>query len=210
MSYYTKGAVLGFLIDARVRRATGGARSLDDVMRAAYAKFSGARGFTPAEFRGVVEQVAGVSLAAFWEAAVEGTAELDYSDALEVFGLRFRPAGSATRPWLGITTRNDTGRLLVSNVRRESPGSTAGINVDDEILAIDSFRVRADRWDNRLDQYKAGDRVSLLVARREQLMRLDVTLAAEPPRQWRLEVTPDATDTQKTRLAAWLQTAAGR
>jgi predicted metalloprotease with PDZ domain len=158
----------------------------------------------------MVEQVAGVNLAAFWESAVEGTAELDYGDALDVLGLRFRPASPATRPWLGITTRNDTGRLLVSTVRRDSPGSTAGINVDDEILGIDSFRVRADRWDNRLDQYKAGDRVSLLVARREQLMRLDVTLAAEPARQWRLEVSPEATDTQKTRLAGWLQTATGR
>ena len=66
-------------------------------------------------------------------------------------------------------------------MRRDSPGSAAGINVDDEILAIGEFRVRADRWDNRLDQYKVGDRVALLVARREQLQRLDLTLAAEPP-----------------------------
>ncbi len=207
MSYYTKGAVLGFLLDARVRRATRGTRSLDDVMRAAYTRFSGTRGFTPAEFRAVVEQVAGVSLDDFWARAVEGTAELDYDEALDVFGLRFRPAGSATRPWLGITTRNDAGRLLVSTVRRDSPGSTAGINVDDEILAIGEFRVRADRWDNRLDQFKVGDSVSLLVARRERLLRLDVTLAAEPARQWRLEVAPEATETQKTRLAEWLQSA---
>lgn len=36
VSYYAKGAVLGFLLDARVRHATDGARSLDDVMRLAY------------------------------------------------------------------------------------------------------------------------------------------------------------------------------
>ena len=36
VSYYTKGAVLGFLLDAKIRKATGGAKSLDDVMRAAY------------------------------------------------------------------------------------------------------------------------------------------------------------------------------
>jgi predicted metalloprotease with PDZ domain len=205
MSYYTKGAVLGFLLDAHVRKASNGARSLDDVMRAAYARFSGPKGFTPQEFRQVIEQVAGVSIAAFWASAIEGTAELDYSEALDVYGLRFRPSGSGTRPWLGITTRNDTGRLLVSTVRRDSPAMAAGLNVDDEILAVGEFRVRADRWDNRLDQYKAGERVSLLVARREQLMRLEVTLAVEPARQWRLEVSPEATDTQKARLASWLQ-----
>src|SRR5262249_37472816 len=32
VSYYVKGPVVGFLLDAHVRRATGGAKSLDDVM----------------------------------------------------------------------------------------------------------------------------------------------------------------------------------
>jgi predicted metalloprotease with PDZ domain len=205
MSYYTKGAVLGLLLDARIRKASNGSRSLDQVMQAAYAKFSGTRGFTPEEFRAVVEQAGGVSVKGFWESAVEGTGDLDYAELLDTFGLRFRPATAPTRPWLGMTTRNDAGRLLVSTVRRDSPGLTAGINVDDEILAIGEFRVRADRWDNRLEQYKPGDRVSLLVARREQLMRLDLILGTEPARQWRLEVSPDATDTQKARLAGWLQ-----
>jgi hypothetical protein len=30
--------------------------------------------------------------------------------------------------------------------------------VDDEILAIDDYRVRADRLDNRLEQYRPGDK----------------------------------------------------
>ena len=42
VSYYTKGAVLAFLLDAKIRRATAGAKSLDDVMRAAFQKYSGA------------------------------------------------------------------------------------------------------------------------------------------------------------------------
>ncbi len=34
ISYYVKGAVIGFLLDANIRRLTAGAKSLDDVMRA--------------------------------------------------------------------------------------------------------------------------------------------------------------------------------
>ena len=59
--------------------------------------------------------------------------------------------------------------------------------MDDEILAIDDFRVRADRLENRLEQYKAGDKVTFLVARREQLVRIPVTFVTEPQRAWRLE-----------------------
>ncbi len=36
ISYYEKGLVIAFLLDAKIRNVTKGARSLDDVMRAAY------------------------------------------------------------------------------------------------------------------------------------------------------------------------------
>jgi predicted metalloprotease with PDZ domain len=206
VNYYTKGALIAFLLDARIRKATNGARGLDDVMRTAYDKYSGEVGYTPDQFRAIAEQVAGVSLQAFWHQAVESTAELDYSDALETFGLRFRPAASGQgRAWLGLTTRNDGGRLVVTRVQRDTPAHAAGVNVDDEILAIDEFRVRADRFENRLEQYKPGNKVSMLVARRDELMRLDVTFGSEPPRAWRLEVQASPTSAQEMQLRAWLQ-----
>jgi predicted metalloprotease with PDZ domain len=197
ISYYTKGAVIAFLLDGRIRKATNGAKSLDDVMRAAYQKYSGPRGYTPEQFRELAESVSGLELDGFWASAIEGTGELDYADALDAFGLRFKAPTAPTddkpaKAWLGVTTRIDGGRLLVSQVRRGTPGYEAGLNVDDEILAIDDYRVRADRLESRLEQYRPGDRVSLLVARREQLMRLDVQLGTEPPKSWRLEPNPDS------------------
>jgi predicted metalloprotease with PDZ domain len=207
VDYYTKGTVLGLLLDAKIRRATGGARSLDDVLRAAYAKYAGPRGYTPDEFRAVAEQVAGISLKPFWDAAVDGTAELDYTD-LETMGVRFQAVAASGRAWLGMTTRNDGGRLVVSQIRRETPASVAGLNVDDEILAINDFRVRADQLATRLEQYRPGETVTLLIARREQIRRLEVVLGEEPPRRWRLEVDPAATGAQQQQRARWLQPAA--
>jgi len=156
-------------------------------------------------FRAVAETVAGTTLRSFWETAVEGTAELDYADALDTFGLRFRAAASSGRPWLGIATRNDSGRLLVSQVRTDGPSLKAGINVDDEILALDEFRVRADRLEERLQQYRPGDKVTMLIARREQLMRIEVTLEREPARSWRLEVAPASSSQQAQQLNRWLR-----
>ncbi len=207
ISYYTKGVVIGLLLDARIRKATGGARSLDDAMRAAYQKYSGARGYTPDEFRAVVEQVAGTSLKAFWDTAVDGTAELEYAEALETFGLRFRPASSGSA-YHGMTTRNDAGRLVVTQVRRGTPAYEAGINVDDEILGIDEVRVRAEQFLARTNLYKSGDKVTLLVARRDQIKRIEIAFGAEPPRQWRLEANPGASPAQTENRSKWLQQAA--
>jgi predicted metalloprotease with PDZ domain len=209
ISYYTKGEVIALLLDAKIRAATGGARSLDDAMRLAFARFSGARGFTDEDLRKTVHQVAGRDFGEWWTKVLETTGELDYAEVLAWLGLRFKPlddarnGAAAGKAWLGVTTRIDGGRLLVTQVRRATPGYDGGVNTDDEILAIDEFRVRADQLTMRLEQYRPGQKVSLLVARRERLVRLDVVLGSEPDDAWRLEVDPSATTEQQAHRKAW-------
>ena len=130
---------------------------------------------------------------------------MDYSEALGWFGLRFRPPAAGTKKaWLGVETKIDAGRLVITRVPRETPAFSAGLNVDDEIVAIGDFRVRAEQISQRLDNYHAGDKVSVLVARRDKLLRIDVTFGEEPPKQWQLEIRADATAEQKQHLEAWL------
>lgn len=205
INYYPKGAVIAFLLDARIRRATNGAKSLDDAMRLAYERYSGDKGYTLEQFYQTMSEVAGIDLRPWFAKTAETTDELDYSEALEWFGLRFRPVDPRSqRAWLGATTRNDAGRLVVSGVRRDTPAIAAGLNVDDEILAIDDVRVRADGLNARLEQYRPGDKISILVGRRERLTRLDVTLGADPGQAWRIEAAPNATEEQKKRVTAWI------
>lgn len=90
VSYYTKGAVVAFLLDAKIRALTENKRSLDDVMRIAYQRFSGTTGFTAGGFQELVGQIApSPEWAGFFSTAVRGTAELDYKPALDFFGFGF-------------------------------------------------------------------------------------------------------------------------
>ncbi|HEU4694134.1 MAG TPA: hypothetical protein VFS23_37465, partial [Vicinamibacterales bacterium] len=66
------------------------------------------------------------------------------------------------------------------------------------------FRVRADQLENRMEQYVTGDRVSVLVARRDRLLRVDLTLGPEPLKAWQLEVSPSAVPSQRAVLEKWL------
>jgi predicted metalloprotease with PDZ domain len=206
VDYYPKGAVVAFLLDAKIRKASAGTKTLDDAMQAALQRYGGAKGYTPQQFYQVMSEVAGADLEGFFATAVESTAELDYREALDYYGLRFRPVDTRNaRAFLGGTTRADNGRLIITGVRRGTPAYDAGLNVDDEILAIDEVRVRADGLNNRLDQYRPGDRVRVLVARRDRLTTIDVTLGVDPGRAWRLELRSDATNEQKEHLATWLE-----
>ena len=176
------------------------------MLRLAYTRYSGARGFTREEFRAVAQEVAKIPLHDWFVSTLETTGELDYTEALDWLGLRFASAEAACAAggWTGLETRVVQGHLLVSQVRRETPSWHAAFNVDDEILAIDDDRVLPDQWKTRLNQYQSGDRVSVLIARRDRLRQLDIVLEAEPPNVWKLEPHPDASDAQLARRATWL------
>jgi predicted metalloprotease with PDZ domain len=207
VSYYVKGAVVGMLLDAEIRAASQGKRSLDDVMRAAFERYSGERGYTEEEFRALVSETAGADLSAWLARALDGTEEVDYSRLTGWFGLRFvelKPDGDEPAAWLGAKTAVREGRLLVTEVRRGTPAFEAGLNVDDEILAIGDFRVPPAALDERLKHYRPGDALELLVSRRERLTRLKVTAAEKPRQTWKLEVDPEAAPETKARRASWL------
>ena len=70
---YVKGALVAWMVDLRIRRATGGARTLDDVMRAVVAR--GAP-YGPDDLVRAVEDAAGEPWAAFFDAYVFGAGEL--------------------------------------------------------------------------------------------------------------------------------------
>lgn len=206
VSYYVKGAVVAFLLDAHIRRLTNDARSLDDVMRLAYQHYSGERGFTEEEFRRIAQDIAGADLTQWFHRAIDSTEELDYSEALDWYGLRFAAAPEGDpKPWLGITTRRENGRLVVSRVTRDSPASRAGLNVEDELIGLNGYRIRPDQWDRRLEDLRPGDLASLLVARRDELLRMDAVFAAEPSPTLRLESDPDGDAVQWSHLLAWLE-----
>jgi predicted metalloprotease with PDZ domain len=99
VSYYNKGNVLGLLLDAKIRRATDGRQSFDDVMKMAYRRYSGERGFTADEFRKTAEEVAGLDLKEWFRKAVSSAEELEYEDLLECFGLRFTTSEQPPNAW---------------------------------------------------------------------------------------------------------------
>ena len=101
VSYYGKGNIVGLLLDARIRNATNDRRSFDDVMRDAYKKYGGARGFRPEEFEAVASRIAGTNLTPWFQRALRTTEELDYAEMLEWYGLRFAEPGSSNpaRAW---------------------------------------------------------------------------------------------------------------
>ena len=205
VSYYTKGALIGFILDAKIRRESKGGRALDDVKRAAYERFSGDTGFTRESFMALVSEVASPKIASWLEQTVRASDELDFDETLDWYGLRFKPAEDEDEPapHLGITHETQAGHIIITEIKRGTPAYDAGLNVGDELLGIDDYRVSTDGLDERLKQYRPGDKLDLLIARRDRLLTLPL-IAGETPPSWELEIDPDASSEQTSRLTAWL------
>jgi predicted metalloprotease with PDZ domain len=56
----------------------------------------------------------------------------------------------------------------------------------------------------------AGDKVAILLSRRDEIRTIDLTVANEPTLEWRLYPGAGTTDAQKRNLQDWLAVAASQ
>jgi predicted metalloprotease with PDZ domain len=206
ISYYSKGEVIGLLMDLAIANATKGAKSLDDVMKAMYlqGKTQG-RGYTDAEFKAMVEKVSGISFTSFWDKYVTGTEPVDYKTYFAYAGVTVKDdnEGKST-PYLGVASRKTEGRMFITAVSRNSAAWTAGLNVNDELLSINGVPVEAaiERMPE-LTSKKVGDVVNIKVGRDGKVVDFAVTLKANPSIRLVAKIDENATPAQKAVLKRW-------
>ena len=171
-------------------------------------RFSGEKGFTSEDLRTVILDVAGPAHARdmrLWtQALLETTVELDYAEALDWFGLRMTAPPSAPRPWLGIATRVENQKTIVSGIRRGSPAAAAGLSLLDEIVAVNGAPAAA--------RSACGSPCAIFARRNRELHHLPIGRnPADRRGSWnrsrpRLEPErfPRRDSAQRQRLDAWL------
>ena len=213
VSYYDKGAIVSLLLDMEIRRASNGARSLDDVMRALYADFGRRnRNYTPEDFQRTAERVAGTSLDDFFRRYVRGREELDYDRALAVVGLRLDTTGTsdeggrpaAQEAFLGATLAQEGDRLTVTNVPSGTPAYEQGLNARDQIVAVDGFRATRDFLNARLKEKRPGDSVAVTVFRNEELRTINVRLGGRAGGNYRIVPVNAPNAEQARNHRSWL------
>ncbi len=217
LSYYVKGEVVALLLDLALRAATGGARSLDDVMRLLLSRYGDGRGVPEDGVDRAVLEVGGAGLAPFLERALRSTEELDYSPLASaglVLKRRARrgpsdkggpgEADEAERAWLGVELKPGD-RAVVATAYAGSPAVAAGLYADDELVALDGFRVGATSLGERLEGRQPGERVRLHVFRRDQLVEVELALGARPRDACWLERAQGATASQRALYERWLE-----
>lgn len=207
VSYYSKGEVIGILMDLEIIHATKGAKSLDDVMKAMYFQCKTLkRGYTDAEYKAMVEKISGISFSDFWAKYVNGTQAVDYKKYFAYAGIDVTNVNEGKLiPYLGVATAKKEGKIYITAVSRNSAAWVDGLNVNDEVLSIEG--VPAEASVERMAEVtgkKVGDVIKVSVIRDGVTKDFNVTLKASPNIALSATINPSSSDLQQAVLKKWM------
>ena len=177
VSYYTKGQVLGDLLDILIRDRTNNAKSLDDVLRAMNKDFAkqGKYYRDSLDVRLEAEKIAGGSFEEFFQKYVAGIEPFPYLQVLALAGMELRTT-EQRRAVLGFSAERDPGGVLTArSVEADGPAAQAGLRSGDAIVAWNEAEPprRPGRW---VTEQNPGDVLKLLVRRDDKETSLEFRL----------------------------------
>lgn len=207
ISYYSKGGVVGMMLDLEIINDSKGQRSLDDVMRYMYDEYYKAkhRGYTDAEFKAGLEKFAGRNLDDFYNKYIYGVADLDCNAYLAYAGYKLTDDNAANiNVTFGVTAVKANGKYVVTAVSRNSAAWIDGINVNDELAAIDGVTLNTDP-DKMVAGKKPGDKITVTVIRDGIMKTIQLTLLKNTVVKYRIEDAGIATKANMIVRKKWLK-----
>lgn len=227
VSYYLKGSLVAWGLDAELRLRSGDTLSLDDLVRTLWSEYGATgRGLAEHEIETVAARLCAGEWRTFFDRYVYGTDELPITNWCEAMGLgmRLRAAkddrdeGGAlagapsappppARPSLGSRTRRAPDGVALMNVFENGAAQRAGLSAGDLVVAIGGIRASADNVPQLLARVPAGESVVVHAFRRDELLAFEVRPDSAPADTCDLWPLADleSTPAQRARRDGWLR-----
>jgi predicted metalloprotease with PDZ domain len=201
MTYYSRGAVLGAVLDAYLIQKSNKKRSLDGFMQLLYNKYALElkRGFTEAEFEQELSNYCGEDMHAFFANYVNGTQIIPYQKYLEPMGLTVKDVTSSQTSIGATFDGNEV--VKVKAVRRGSAAEEAGLSVGDEVLICNGYRINKDMLEGMLNSLSSGESMMLTVARDEKVFQVKFIMKNYTKPQFSIQIK----DANAPLLTYWLR-----
>ena len=211
ISYYSKGEILGFLIDLEMRRLTNDRRCLRDLfqyMNQRYAQqgsyFDDSEGV-----RLALEVLTGNDFRDFFARYVSGTEELPYDQSFAYVGLALKHR-QTEQVYAGLVTSRAPGQpTTIVRVDDNSAASRLHLLPGDVILEADGKALSGD-FNRALQKHdpKAGVHLKIGSAN-GNLRELDLPLSTHKMDEYQFEDLPAVSPTVRSRRTAFLRGESG-
>ena len=206
ISYYTKGSVIGMLLDLEIVNDSKGKYRLDDVMKYMYTEYykTKKRGYTDAEFKLGLEKFAGKKLDDFYNKYIYGIDNIDYNKYLGYAGLQLvDDLAQSNAPTLGLTVTKVNGKANIATILRNSSAWMDGLSANDTITAVNGEPFKD--LTAAMAGKQVGDKVTVSVVRDGLNLEVPVKLLRDKKVKYRIVSVGSPTTAQLLVRNAWLK-----
>ena len=207
VSYYNKGALLGFVLDLAIRHATHNRRGLDDLMRRLNQDFARrGRFFTQSDLLALVRELAPEWTGAgdFFRDYLSGRRELDYCTYLGFAGLRLETRRRELPAFGFLATQSFDGAIQVESVEPGSNAGMAGLTHGDVLIKMNGKPLLSPPEDE-LFRMKPGHKVRFKVRRGKQTLDIAFNPGRKTEVVYLLEEIEHASPDQLQVRRGWLE-----
>jgi predicted metalloprotease with PDZ domain len=135
----------------------------------------------------------------FFDDVVYSLKPLNY-EIFNDFGLDLlKKKENINQPWSGVSSKLKGEQVIVTNIVSNSPGVESGLSVNDEIIAINGWRLKS-KLEDYVTKFNNGERLSISYSRDGKMHSTKMRLLSNPEVKYEL-VVKDITNKQ---LVNWL------
>jgi predicted metalloprotease with PDZ domain len=202
---YDEGSIIAMILDLYLSRASKNLNSLDTLFKKLYDDFSGHhRGYQTEDILNLAIEMSDVGVKIIFDDYIHGNknAEPLLNELLHEVGCYISriPAKNIHESCFGFKTIQEAGITKVSNVYPESLAELAGLAKDDEIAAVNGWKVES----NLNDLLQLCNIVELTVFSQKKMK--SINLAASEKRYFdtiKMGTIKDASEAQKAAFKSW-------
>jgi len=208
VSYYTRGELIGLCLDLKIRNASGGRASLDDVMRALlkHCHNGNGPGFGEDDIKATVNRVSGKNLSEFYDLVARSTDDLPFEECLGYAGLtleRTEPPTQEVDSGMHIQFNTALNQILVLRVFPGGPAEKAGIEAGDRITATNGD-TDWHKYVSAVMSAKPGTNVNLSLLRGSEHKTVEITLGSLNRYAWKIGINSSAKKAEVALRNSWL------
>ena len=206
ISYYLKGSLIALGLDFSIRKHTTNTKSLDDVYKILWDNYKKTNnGFSEDDFINICEQVAGCSLENIWT-IVHSKEEFDIDKILSSAGLitlrEYKDKKDVNKSTIGIIFDED--KLIIKQISAQSPAYLGGLNVKDEMIAVNDIRLTPKNVKERISSLSIESESNFTVNRDGLLRNIQISPIKLPKNKYSIVPMKNADKLQKSIYENWL------
>lgn len=204
VSYYTKGALLAFVLDIEIRKQTQDAKSLDDVLRHAWVHYQDT-GLENNTIQLIVNELIDDDLTVFFDDYLYGVKELPLQLSFAYVGVNCEFVSySEDLSDFGLTIKTQGDYSHIIQVFADTTAQTAGLYVGDKIVSVNYQQLKDKALIAEINKFGLGEVIKIGVLRDELLLEIPVMIGKTTPTFCKLSLNTELDDNILKQQQKWL------